>query len=193
MSTPEHPRPRRFIQGPVTETMARPALRDEVMRALHHRPDAEKKVFIDVADLERIMEPRDWGVWSTLQALAELDMVELFPAARGRRSRVLLTQTGRRWTPATTADVPEPMRFAYQLNGQLAVGTLEDWAKAWEHGHYSGDVHLSDVVITWANRDPGYPVAVDRLSPLAGDEDGYIRYRVWAAGDMVSIQLDGRA
>lgn len=194
MSTPH----RRFIQGPLTRTLARPALRDEVMRALLDRPQHERALFIDVDDLQRSLAPRDWGVWSTLQSLAEYDLVELFERDRtfGRPARVLLTSTGRRWKPNPEGEVPlwqdEPMRFAYQVDDVLTAGTLEDWAKAWEQAQYAGDPHLSTTLLTWRNRE-GYPVAVDRLCGLHGDEDGYIRYRVWAAGDIVHVCLDGRA
>lgn len=194
MTTPEHQRPRRFIQGPVTTTMARPALREEVMRALHHRPDADKRVFIEVSDVERIMEPRDWGVWSTLQALAEYDMVELFPAARGRRSRVLLTQIGRKWKPAPQGEAElwdaEPMLYVMR-HEHLGVATLAQWAKAWEAAHYAGGSGPETTLLTWLNRDPGYPVVVDRMPSLPEDE--WIQYRVWAAGEMVSVCIDGRA
>lgn len=195
MKTPDHPDlqlPRQFIQGPLTQQMARPAMRDEVMRALHHLPHGRAGRFVEMRELEKLLQPRDWGVWSVLHALAELGMVELFPAYAGRPFRVTLTDTGRAWDPGST-EPSEPMRFAYQVDGDLVVGTLEDWAKVWEHGQYSGDVLLSDVLITWKNRDPGYTVQVDRLSGIHGDEDGYIRYRVWAAGDMANVSIDGRA
>lgn len=190
--------PRRFIQGPLTQTLARPALRDEVMRALLDRPERERASFIDVSDVERALAPRDWGVWSALQSLAEYDLVELFERDRtfGRPARALLTSQGRRWQPRPKGEVSQwedqPMRFAYLVDEELCCGTLADWAKAWEHAQYSGDARLSDTLITWRNRE-GYPVQVDRLSGLHGDEDGYIRYRVWAAGDIVHVTIDGRA
>ena len=195
MSHPEPPR--RFIQGPVTQTMARPALREEVMNALHHRPEQDIPLFLEVAELQRTLEPRDWGVHSTLQALEEYGLVVLFPAKAGIPARVILTREGAEWPQMRDAQEEpwreEPMRFTYLVDRDLTVGTLADWAKVWERDQYSNDVHLPPTLITWAHRDPGYPVMVDRLSGLHGDEDGYIHYRVWAAGEQVKVRIDGRA
>jgi hypothetical protein len=190
--------PRRFVKGRLTQTIARPALRDEVMAALHHRPEHERTRFIELADVQRILNPYDWGVWSALQALAEYDLVELFEPDHlfDRPARIMLTPTGHRWkhrVPGEPASPQtEPMRFAYQVNGVLACGTLADWAKAWEHGHYSGDTTLSDTLITWRNRQ-GYLAHVDPLSGPHGDEDGCIRYQVWAAGELEYVIIDGNA
>jgi hypothetical protein len=68
-------------------------------------------------------------------------------------------------------------------------GTLDEWAKAWEHSHYSGDGHPSSEVITWHNRD-GYKIQVDRLGKA---DDDWIDYRIRVAGEQASVRIDGRA
>lgn len=197
MSHPDE-KPRRFIQGPITQQMARPALRAEVMRALHSRPQREHPTFMDVSDIETLLRPRDFGVWSTLVALAEYDLVELFPRDKvfGRPARVVLTQPGRKWTPAPEGEVEpwedQPLRYAYQVNGELCSGTLEDWAGVWEHREYGGDVDLGHELITWRHRTDGYRVHVDRLTPLDRQVD-WIEFRIWAAGETVTKRIDGRA
>lgn len=198
MTAPE--RPRRFIQGPITQQMARPALLAEVMAVLHHRPERDLGTPMRRDAIERRLEPRDFGVMDVLYALVEHGLVTLHNALSvgGTYTDVVLTETGRAWKqPVSVTEGAEachavPLRFVYLVYGELAVGTLADWAKAWEHQHYSGDDDLSQELVTWTRRE-GYRVVVDRLSGLQGDEDGYIHYRVWAAGEQASVRIDGRA
>lgn len=191
--TKEH---RRFVPNPNgTQQMVRPALRQEVMRVLHDRPDRARDRFIEVRDVEQALQPGDFGVWPTLQALAEYGLVEAFPAMNHRPSRVLLTHLGQRWTEPPP-DCPhlweeDPTCYVFQAYGQLRTGFLSDWAKVWQDGQHSGDIVVSDVLLTWENRNPGYAVMVDRLSPLR-TENGRIDYRVWAAGEQVTVRIDGR-
>lgn len=184
-----------------TETLVRPALLAEVMTALHNRPEKELGAPMRRDAIERRLAPRDFGVMDVLRALMEHGLVTLYNAVQlgGTYTDVILTETGRAWKQpvsctdgATDACHAVPLRFVYLMYGELAVGTLADWAKAWEHQHYSGDDDLSGELVTWTNRQ-GYKVTVDRVSPLAGDEDGRITHRVWAAGETVFVHIDGRA
>lgn len=170
--------------------MARPALTTEVLRVMHARPNPEAHT--SMGTIERALAPRDFGVLDALWGARERGLVDWVADAPYAMSSMFLTDAGKAWTPEQEL---EPLRFIYQVDGELALGTLADWAKAWEHGHYSGDVLLSDVLRTWKRNDPGYAVHVDRLTPLreVAANDDYVDYRICAAGEQVKVRIDGRA
>lgn len=191
---------RRFEHTDIgTQVMVRPALLAEVMQALHNRPEKELGHPMSRDAIERRLAPRDFGVMDVLHALVEHGLVTLYNAVSvgGTYTDAVLTEMGRAWKQpvSVTEDADAchavPLRFVYMLYGELAVGTLADWAKAWEHQHYSGDDDLSTELVTWSRRD-GYRVMVDRLTPFSGVHE-WIDFRVWAAGEMVQVRIDGRA
>lgn len=170
--------------------MARPALCTEVLRVMHARPNPG--AHMSMGSIERDLAPRDFGVLDALWGLKERGLVDWLADAPYAKSTMYLTDAGKEWDPEQEL---EPLRFIYRVDRELALGTLADWAKAWEHGHYSSDVLLSDVLRTWDRHDPGYAVQVDRLTPLraVAENDDYVDYRVWAAGEHTKVRIDGRA
>lgn len=182
------------------KTLARPALRGEVMAALHCRPPGLLDRTTEIEEVQRLLQPRDWGVYSALLALAEYGLVDVYPRNElsGRPARVCLTETGRAWKVAPSGLLEpwdeEPMRYVYRLEGTLAVGTIADLAKAWENAHYYGPPGPDPVVLTWLNRDPGYQVQVDQVTPQdrIAAEDDWTTYRVWVAGEHTTFRIDGR-
>lgn len=182
------------------ETPARPAMRSEVMAALHARPRPMLRHPVEIDEVKRLLQPRDYGVWSTMLALAEYGLVHLFPADEryATPASVCLTTAGRLWKPATIPDLEpwaeEHMRYVYRQEGLINVGTLADVAKCWENAQYYGPPGPEPVLLTWLNRDPGYQLHVDRLTPLdqVAAEGDWITYRLWAAGEQVQVRIDGR-
>lgn len=170
--------------------MARPALTTEVLRVLHARPNPGAHTSIGA--IERALAPRDFGVLDALHGARERGLVAWLADAPYAMSAIYLTDLGEAWTPEEEL---KPLRFIYRVDNELALGTLADWAKTWEQGHYSSDVLLSDVLRTWDHHAPGYAVHVDRLTPLREVEanDDYVDYRICAAGEQTRVRIDGRA
>ncbi|WP_344547390.1 hypothetical protein [Actinomadura fulvescens] len=87
-----------------------------------------------------------------------------------------------------TAECPqsEPRRYAWQSDGHLCVGTLAEYATAWEQGHCYGDLELSAELRTWSET---YPLQV---RPLTTD-DNWISYQLAAGNESVNLSIDGRS
>jgi len=94
-----------------------------------------------------------------------------------------------------TNDVPELFphtpdehltKYVYFDEDGLHIGTLRDYAKAWEHAHYHG-YYLSSEVRTWYG---SYPVTITRIGV---DDNDYLHYRLTANDETVFAVIDGRA
>jgi len=182
---------------PASET-ARPALINDVMTALHYHSLSGA---VEISQVERALTPCDLGVRDALLGAREHGWVEMIgggPDPNTARA-VCLTQSGRRdWllpdgTEGKDAWEPVPLRYVYRVSGELTLGTLADWASAWEHQQYAGEPELSSTLLTWGNRQPGFHVHVDRLTTVDDAEQNgqWITYRVWAAGEAAFVTLDG--
>lgn len=170
--------------------MSRPALIADVMTALHQRPTSRLAQPVELGELERALGTAEFGVLAACLGAAEHGWLEVFEGSPtfGSTTRMCLTQPGRHWSPGQE---PDPIRYVYTVDQEMTVGTLADWAKAWQHDQYSGALDLSFELRTWARYGPGYSVHIDRTTPLA--EGDWLDYRVWAAGEQVTVRIDGRA
>ena len=132
-------------------------------------------------------EAREWAVLTTgshlLRANDESRAEET--AACGDRTRVVSRVPGGSWEPVYTPD--EPLRFAYLCNGELAAGTIEDYASAWEQAHYNGG-GISPDLRTWDGA--AFTVRIDNLGT---DDDDWSRYRLAVGSEEAYVTLDGRA
>lgn len=171
--------------------MSRPALITDVMHALHQRSTSRLAQPVELPELEHTLGEAEFGVLAAALGAAEHGWLEVFEgsATFGSITRVCLTQLGRHWSPGQE---PDPIRYAYVVDEVLTVGTLADWAKAWEHDQYAGDIQLSFELCTWARRSRGYSVHIAHL-PREDNGADWLDYRVWAAGEQVTVRIDGRA
>ncbi|MFI0406498.1 hypothetical protein [Actinomadura sp. 3N508] len=80
----------------------------------------------------------------------------------------------------------EPRHYTWQDSGTLRTGTLADYAKAWEHGTYSGDGGLGGEVRTW---DATYWIKVEHLNT----DNDWISFGLTAGNESVVVTIDGRA
>jgi hypothetical protein len=120
---------------------------------------------------------------SAILGATELGLVTTDPDSW--HEEVFLTEEGQSWRE--DQQLPA-IRYVYLVDNEMVTGTLADWAKVWEQGHYSSGILLSDVLKTWDNQS-GFSVKVDRL----GIENDWIDYRISAAGETASVRIDGRA
>jgi hypothetical protein len=79
-------------------------------------------------------------------------------------------------------------RYAYLVAGELTSGTLADWARAWEHAHYSGEADPGTELRPW----DGEPVHVE-VEHDHTDEKNYRYYRIRAGEEEVVATIDGHA
>lgn len=86
----------------------------------------------------------------------------------------------------------EPTRYAWVMEGDLVAGTLQDFAKQWEHFHYSGIGYPGDVVLTWDGLGEPVQHQVERAAGAA-DENDYLPYTLSVNGESVTVSIDGRA
>ncbi|MER6605673.1 hypothetical protein ABT282_07105 [Streptomyces sp. NPDC000927] len=154
----------------------------DVMNALHDRTEDELTYPMKLRHIEEALDVTG-DPYSAVLGAQELDLAEV--DTDGWHTDVILTPEGRAWVKGK--QLPE-IHYSFLINGELTVGTLAKWAKAWESGMYGGGIHLSDVLRTWSN-ETGYAVHVDQLGVT---EDDYIDYHISAAGEQVSVRIDGR-
>lgn len=177
--------------APAPDASVRPALISEVMSVLLARR-VERGLSLSLPMrmylIEQRLAPGHLGVLDALRGAAELGyltLTNLGSTASGIEAT--LTEAGKVYDPAE-----QPvLRYAFQDAGTLVVGTLADYARAWQQCHYSGDPGLGTELLTFAHR-AGYRVMVDRLTPVYEQNDR-VMYRVWAAGEFVFAPIDGRA
>ncbi|MBD3004521.1 hypothetical protein [Streptomyces sp. 5-10] len=168
----------------MTGTIRHPVISD-LMRALHARPESEIKYPMKGYRIEEALKGfASEAIHDAALGAQELGLVQIDPESW--HHDISLTEEGRAWSE--DAQLPA-ITYVYRIDGELAVGTLANWAKAWEHSQYS-DIHVEAELVTWGHRD-GFSVQVDRLPD--GEDDYYIDYRVWAAGETASARIDGRA
>lgn len=84
--------------------------------------------------------------------------------------------------------------YVFTVEGQPIIGTLDDYADAWEHAHYAG-LSISGEVWrfeTDATLSEGLPVVIDRSEP---DERNFYTYTftVRAKDDIAYGRIDGAA
>lgn len=82
----------------------------------------------------------------------------------------------------------EPVSYTYQVEGTWTIGTLADYAKAWEQWYY-GSIHLSPTV-----RDGDgthHRVHVVERSRDAENDNLYLKLS--ANGETAHVTIDGRA
>ncbi|AEW92961.1 hypothetical protein SCATT_05900 [Streptantibioticus cattleyicolor NRRL 8057 = DSM 46488] len=87
------------------------------------------------------------------------------------------------WQPDNTPD--ELTQFVFLVDGNLACGTIVDYARHWESAHYSGDC-ISPEVRTWT---AAFTVCVERV-PVTGDR---VRYRLSVGTQRAWVTLDARS
>lgn len=80
----------------------------------------------------------------------------------------------------------ESTRYMFTVEGSEILGTLADYAKAWEYAHYSGN-HLSPTVLSWSGVH--HPVQVVQTKR----HDDYLYYELSANGETAHACIDGRA
>lgn len=86
-----------------------------------------------------------------------------------------------------------PLVFSYTVEGVTYAGTLADWAQRWTEAAYSHTGVPGEIVYAapWRN---AYRVYVDRLTPPGLlEQGGGIDYRLWLAGEVRNVRLDGDA
>lgn len=82
----------------------------------------------------------------------------------------------------------EPRRYVWQEGGHLTVGTLCDYAQAWQLAVMSGDrAALSTEVRTWSE---SFHVTVKNLG--VDDEEDFMRYLLEIGNESVRVHVDGR-
>jgi len=95
--------------------------------------------------------------------------------------------------PRGKARVWPPLEISYAVEGTVYRGTFADWAERWEEAAYSHTGIPGEIVYA----APGgnvYRVYVDRLTPLGLlEQGGGIDYRLWLAGEVRNVRLDGDA
>lgn len=77
-------------------------------------------------------------------------------------------------------------RYVFFDEGGLHVGTLRDYAKAWEDSHYSG-FYLSPEVRSW------YATYHVQVRYVGTDDNDYLHYRLTANDETAYAVIDGRA
>lgn len=85
------------------------------------------------------------------------------------------------------AEEKPPVVYTFQVEGLSTIGTLADYAKAWEQWYYSS-IGLSPTVLDWK----GTHHVVKTIERVV-DENGYIRFTLAANGETAPITIDGRA
>lgn len=80
-----------------------------------------------------------------------------------------------------------PVVYTFQVEGLPTIGTLADYAKAWEQW-YHGSVHLSPTVLDWK----GTHHVVKTVERVRGEDDNYY-LKLSANGETASVTIDGRA
>jgi hypothetical protein len=76
--------------------------------------------------------------------------------------------------------------YVYLVDGELNVGTLVDYAKAWERAHYA-DLGVSNEVRTW---DASYKVEVEFEGT---DGEAWMHYKLAVNGEEAYVTIDGLA
>lgn len=94
---------------------------------------------------------------------------------------------------ADPVDERGPARYAWVEDGELTAGTLDKFARSWEHAHYSGYPDLrGDTLLTWDG--VGEPVQHKvRVTQRGVDEQDYIGYEISVNGETAFVSIDGRA
>lgn len=86
-------------------------------------------------------------------------------------------------------------RFVYLVEGEPYVGTVADYARAYENAYYSGlDINPDVCVFTVADPASGVVTAWDCIKRSVSDfdEDDYANVTFNFNGETASIRLDGR-
>ncbi|MER6605967.1 hypothetical protein ABT282_08625 [Streptomyces sp. NPDC000927] len=171
----------------------RPSIAD-ILRTLHDRPEDQLGYPMKLDHVHhRITKPTSpeeeaAGYGDTYDAAygaQELGLVTGVDDEGRWHDEAILTGAGRAWSEG---DELPAIRYVYRVDNEMAIGTLADWAKVWERNQYSGDILLSDTLRTWDN-ETGFRVEVDK----GGTDNDWIDYRIWAAGELASARIDGRA
>jgi hypothetical protein len=145
-----------------------------------HSDDPDARAVLD-------SQARDWAVLAVTTTVLHADSRETAEeiAAKAPHLTVISRVPGGEWQPVTNPD--EPTQYVFLVEGDMQVGTLDDYAKAWEGAYYSSG-HVSPDVRTWSGAS--FNVSVE---PLGNDKDSWMRYRLSVGDEAAFVTIDGRA